>query len=359
VNSISFARGAASFDLVDVVGLRQAADEALGTPSTAMAAVGYGTAWGFSPLREWIAAQHGVKVDRVIVTNGSMHGSKLLMDELVSPGDVVVVERPTYDRTLLNLRELGADVHAIATDDEGIDVDAVAALIDAGTVPRLVHVIPTFQNPGGSTLSAERRRQLAALAQEHGFLVLEDDPYRQLRFTGDEQSLMLDMAPDQVVHASSFSKTVCPGIRVGYLVGPPEVIAGVRDRATRAYISPNLVAEAIVHRFCERGSLDASIEHFRLRLKERLDTLVAGLRRELPEARFSEPAGGYFLWVQMPDDFDADGFVARAAEAGVQMVPGSDFIQGGGRNAFRIAYSGVTPEEIEAGVAVLGQVARS
>jgi DNA-binding transcriptional MocR family regulator len=354
---ISFARGAASVDLIDVAGLRESAQEALASPEAAAAAVAYGTADGHPALRAWIAEQHDTDVANVIVTNGSMHAGSMLMDVLIRPGDHVVVERPTYDRTLLGLRERQAVVHALETDADGIDVDAIARLVAAGTVPRLVHVIPTFQNPGGSTLSGERRERLCALADEHGFLVLEDDPYRMLRFSGDEQPLMVDRSPN-VVHASSFSKTVCPGIRVGYLVGPEDLIARIRDRATRTYISPNLVAQAIVHRFCVTGRLEASIASFRRQLRERMETLTTALSRALPEARFTPPDGGYFLWVEMPDGFDAVAFADAAAEAGVVIVPGADFVPDGGRNAFRLAYSGVAPEEIEAGVAILARLAR-
>src|SRR5262249_34005820 len=161
------------------------------------------------------------------------------------PGDEVLVERPSYDRTLLSLRQRGARLYAIDLQPDGIDTDGLARLLDggAGVRPKLAHVIPNFQNPAGYTLSLEKRRRQLALATERGFVVFEDDPYVALRFSGEPLPTMLSMDPDRVVYASSFSKTVCPGIRVGYLVGPPDLISAVAQLATNTYISPNMVAQ--------------------------------------------------------------------------------------------------------------------
>jgi DNA-binding transcriptional MocR family regulator len=248
VSPISFARGAPSLDIVDVDGLKAAAVRAFeNNPGGATA---YGTAVGYPPLREWIAEQHGVAVENVLVTNGSMQADAFLFDELVSDGDAVVVERPSYDRTLLGLRERGADIRAIELEPDGIDVTGLAALLDQGVKPKLAHIIPNFQNPAGYTLSAAKREALLDLAREHDFVVFEDDPYVELRFAGERLPTMLSMDDsDRVVYASSFSKTVCPGIRVGYLVGPADLIARIVKRATNTYISPNMVAQAIVHEF--------------------------------------------------------------------------------------------------------------
>ena len=158
---ISFARGAPSLDIVDVDGLKAAAVRAFDTDPGGVTA--YGTSVGYPPLREWIAAKHGVGVDQVLVTNGSMQADAFLFDYLVQPGDAVVVERPTYDRTLLNLRGRGADIRPIALETDGIDVDALEALLRDGLRPALAHIIPNFQNPAGYTLSAEKRSRLLAL----------------------------------------------------------------------------------------------------------------------------------------------------------------------------------------------------
>ena len=355
-STISFARGAPSLDIVDVEGLRAAADRAFKTDPERMTA--YGTAVGYEPLREWIAEQHGVAPERVLVTNGSMQADAFLFDTLVSPGDVVIVERPTYDRTLLSLRNRGADVRSVELEPDGIDVAALERVLIAGARPRLAHIIPNFQNPAGYTLSAAKRERLLELARAHDFVVFEDDPYIALRFSGEPLETMLSMDPERVVYASSFSKTVCPGIRVGYLVGPEELVARVQKLAVSAYISPNMVAQAIVNQFCRSGALDRSIETVRKALRERAQTLCAALTEHLPEARFVAPQGGYFLWLDLPAGSDVSGLFAAAAARGVQFVKGSDFLLEGGESSLRIAYSGVTPAEIEEGVARLAEAYR-
>jgi DNA-binding transcriptional MocR family regulator len=160
---------------------------------------------------------------------------------------------------------------------------------------------------------------------------------------------------ETVVYASSFSKTVCPGIRVGYLVGPEAVIAKVAKIATSTYISPSMVSQAIVNEFCRSGALESSIETVKAALRERAGALCGALRSELPDARFVEPQGGYFLWVDLPDGTDVNALFAAAAQRGVQFVKGSDFVLDGGDSSLRLAYSGVTPAEIEEGVRRLAE----
>jgi 2-aminoadipate transaminase len=357
--TISFARGAPSLDIIDVDGLREAAARAL--ESDPGAATAYGTSVGYLKLRAWIAEKHGVAPENVIVTNGSMQADAFLFEQLVGAGDEVVVERPTYDRTLLSLRKRGARVHAVQLQPDGIDTDALARLLEgpAGAQPKLAHVIPNFQNPAGYTLSAAKRRALLALATRYGFVVFEDDPYVELRFEGEPIETMLSMDPERVVYASSFSKTVCPGIRVGYLVGPRELIASVAELATNTYISPSMIAQAIVYEFCASGAIERSIATVKAALSQRAGALAQALRRELPEAEFVTPQGGYFMWVTLPPGTDVAKLFKVAAERGVAFVRGTDFLLEGGENTLRLAYSGVTPEQIDEGVERLAAAYRS
>jgi 2-aminoadipate transaminase len=359
VTAISFARGAPSLDIVDVDGLRDAADRAFSNDPAG--ATAYGTSIGYVPLREWIAEQHDVAPDWVIVTNGSMQADAFLFDLLVQPGDAVIVERPSYDRTLLGLRERGAEIHAVELETDGIDVDALERLLNEGLRPKLAHIIPNFQNPAGYTLSHPKRERLLELSRRHDFTIFEDDPYVALRFRGQSLPTMLSLAGEHggVVYASSFSKTVCPGIRVGYLVGPPDRIAQVRTIATNTYISPNMVAQAIVNEFCRSGALDRSVETVKTALGERAGTLADALERHIPEARFNAPEGGYFMWVELPEGTDVAALFTAAAERGVAFVKGTEFLLDGGENTLRLAYSGVTPEQIEEGVARLADALRS
>jgi 2-aminoadipate transaminase len=356
---ISFARGAPSLDIVDVQGLKEAATRAFESDPAGTTA--YGTSIGYPRLRAWIADKHGVEPERVLVTNGSMQADAFLFEQLVESGDDVVVERPTYDRTLLSLRDRGARVHAVELQPDGIDTDALATLLDGGkgVRPKLAHIIPNFQNPAGYTLSLAKREALLALAAEHGFVVFEDDPYVELHFRGEKLPTMLSMDPERVVYASSFSKTVCPGIRVGYLVGPTELIAQIAKLATNTYISPNMVSQSIVYEFCASGSIDRSIETVRTALAKRALTLETALRRDLPDAEFVTPQGGYFMWVTLPEGTDVSALFAIANEMGVAFVKGTDFLLEGGENTLRLAYSGVTPEQIEEGVTLLAEAFQS
>jgi 2-aminoadipate transaminase len=355
---ISFARGAPSLDIVDVEGLKEAAR--LAFENDAAGTTAYGTSVGYVPLREYIAERAGVEVDQVLVTNGSMQADAFLFETLVQPGDTVVLESPTYDRTLLNLRGRGADIRMVDLETDGIDVDQLEGLLRDGLKPKLAHIIPNFQNPAGYTLSAEKRTRLLALAAEHDFTIFEDDPYVSIRFEGEPLETMRDQdQAGKVVYASSFSKTVCPGIRVGYLVGPQAVIKQIQTLATNTYISPNMVAQSIVNQFCRSGRIDSAIDTVKNALRARRDALVAALERELPEARFAPPQGGYFMWVELPEGTDVARLEEAARERGVLFVKGTDFLLEGGENTLRLAYSGVTPEQIDEGVSRLAEAVRS
>jgi DNA-binding transcriptional MocR family regulator len=351
-DTISLARGAPSIDIVATDDLRAAADAAFANDPEGT--FSYGTSAGYKPLVDWIAQRQGVAPEQVIATNGSMQADAFLFGQLVQPGDVVVVEAPSYDRTLLSLRGLGAEILAIPLQEDGIDVDALEEALEGGASPRLAHVIPNFHNPAGCTLSLEKRERLVALATEHDFILFEDDPYVELRFEGDPLPTMLSMdRSGHVVYASSFSKTVCPGIRVGYLVGPAELIAETRKTATGTYISPNMVAQSIVAEFCRSGAIDRSVETVKAALRERRDILCAALGRDLPDARFVVPEGGYFLWVDLPDGTDVARLAQLADERGVVFVKGTDFLLEGGKHSFRIAYSGVRADQIDDAVSRL------
>ncbi|MFY1658192.1 PLP-dependent aminotransferase family protein [Micromonospora sp. WMMD1274] len=351
---ISFARGAPSLDIVDVEGLKAAAVRAFDADPAGVSA--YGTSVGYPPLRKWIAEKHGVEADQVLITNGSLQADAFLFDHLVRRGDAVVVERPTYDRTLLNLKQMGGEVHGVTIQPDGLDTAELRKLLESGVRPRLAHVIPNYQNPAGVTLSLEKRRELLDLAAEYDFTIFEDDPYADIRFRGEPLPSMLSMdTRGVVVHASSFTKTVCPGVRVGYLVGPAELIAAIAKRATNLYISPGMVAQAIVHQFCVSGAIEESIRTVRSALGERSAVLAESLRRHIPEARFVEPDGGYFLWVELPEDVEVDRLAPAAAERGVAVVKGSDFMVDGGRHALRLAYSAVTADRIDEGVRRLAE----
>jgi 2-aminoadipate transaminase len=353
---ISFARGAPSADILPVDAVREAAARALADDWKR--ALSYGTGIGHPGLCEWIAERHGLADPaQVMVTNGSLEAGALLFQHLVDPGDRVVVEQPSYDRTLLLLERLGADRIGVPLDTDGIDMEELERFLADGPPVRLVHVIPNFHNPAGCTLSAEKRQRLVELAREHGFWILEDDPYRELPFDEDPPPTMLSPGSDgQVIHASSFSKTVSPGVRVGYLAGPADEIAHLAERANEIYISPNMLAESIVYELCRSGGLDRNIEFVKGALRERRDALVGALGEHIPEAEFVVPGGGYFLWLTLGEDVDTAELLAAALEEKVAFIAGPDFMLEGGRSSLRLSFASVPADQIAEGIA---RIARS
>jgi 2-aminoadipate transaminase len=346
--TISFARGAPSADILPHEAVREAAARAL--ESDWQRALSYGTGRGHPELCEWIAELHAVDPERVMVTNGSMEAAALLFRHLVSEGDRVVVEQPTYDRTLLLLQQAGAELVGAPLEEDGVDPAAVEAATAQGEV-RLAHLIPNFHNPAGCTLSLEKRSALVQLAADRDFLLFEDDPYRLICFEKARGKTMLEMdTADRVVHASSFSKSVSPGVRVGYLVGPAEQIATLAKRANETYISPNMLAESIVVELCRSGGLDENLKLVNAALRERRDALVEALREHIPEAEFVVPEGGYFLWLDLNDDVDSKALLAEAKEEGVTFVAGPDFMLEGGTSSLRLSFAPVPADEVEQGV---------
>jgi DNA-binding transcriptional MocR family regulator len=346
--TISFARGAPSADILPHDAVREAAARAL--ESDWEKALSYGTGRGHPGLCEWIADMHGVRPEQVMVTNGSMEAAALLFRFLLADGDQVVVEQPSYDRTLLLLERLRTERIGVQLEADGVDVEQVAE-VTAGRDVRLVHVIPNHHNPAGCTISAEKKLRLVGLAHDRGFNLFEDDPYRLIGFEGSAGETMAAMdEADRVIHASSFSKTVAPGVRVGYLVGPADEIGALAKQANETYISPNMLAESIVFELCRSGSLDENVKVVNAALRERRDALVDALREHIPEAEFVVPQGGYFLWLDLNDDVDSQDLLTQAKEEGVTFVAGPDFMIDGGTSSLRLSFAPVPAEDVAEGV---------
>jgi 2-aminoadipate transaminase len=349
---ISFARGVPATELLPIAELADCAREAIERDGAAV--LNYGPVGGYGPLREWIAERHGVAPGRVLVTNGSLEGLNLLLAYYAERGRLLV-EAPTYDRPLKIATRVGAEVHAIPQDEEGLDVDALERELRRDPSPAFLYVLPTFQNPSGRTLPVERRRRLLELAREHSLTLLEDDPYGAVRFEGESLPTLHELdGGEKVLRSSSFSKVVSPGIRVGYFVLTPDVAQAIETVATNVWLTPSLVAQATVYEFVRRGSLEPNLEKVRTALAARRDAMVSALAEAFPAgAAWSRPEGGYFLWLDLPEGVDAGELLPRAEEAGVTFVKGVDFYpagSGGGRGAARLAYSFVTPAEIVDGI---------
>jgi 2-aminoadipate transaminase len=353
MQTISFARGIPAPELLPVAELADCARAAIERDGATI--LNYGGAGGYGPLRAWIAERHGVEPERVVLTNGSLQGLAFLAQQLVPRGRVLV-ERPTYDRPLKLLAEMGAEVRGIALDEEGLDVDELESELRAGPAASFLYTIPTFQNPSGRTLSTERRRRLVDLARTHELLIVEDDPYGLVRFEGEPPPTLFELAGGEgVVYGSSFSKTIAPGARVGYLVLPAPLAEAVTASATATYITPSLVGEAAVYEFVRRGLLEPNLDRVRPELRARRDAMLAALDRELGDrGHWSHPEGGYFLWLELGEGIDARELLGRAEAAGVTFVPGADF--GGPPNSLRLAFSFVGADATAEGIARLASL---
>jgi 2-aminoadipate transaminase len=357
---ISFGRGVPAAECLAVEELADCARAAVEADGTTI--LSYGVPGGYGPLREWIGARHGVPPSRVVLTNGSLEGFLFLVRHLLGDGGgKVLVEAPTYDRPLKILAAFGAEVVALPMDEEGLELDSLAAELERGPTPKFLYTIPTFQNPSGRTLSAGRRRELVALAREHELLVLEDDPYGLIRYEGDREPSLYELTGgENVIYSSSFSKTVAPGLRVGYFVLPERLAGPLEAQATFSYISPPYIAQATIHEFIRRGRFEPNLERVCGLLGQRRDAMLSALESEFPDGSVSwgRPQGGYFLWLDLPEGVLTTDVAAGAREAGVAFVNGADFFPSGdgGERSVRLAFSYPSPDEIGEGVERLARL---
>ncbi|HWX08535.1 MAG TPA: PLP-dependent aminotransferase family protein [Gaiellaceae bacterium] len=357
---ISFARGVPAPECIAVDEIADCAKAAIERDGAAV--LSYGPGGGYGPLREWLGQRHGVEPSRVVVTSGSLQGFVFLVEQLVQSGARVLVEAPTYDRPLKILARLGAEIVPVAMDDEGLLPEALEQALADGAKPAFLYTIATFQNPSGRTLSTERRRRVVEIAKAHDLLVLEDDPYGLVRFEGEARPTLFELeGGERVIYASSFSKTIAPGVRVGYFILPSELAAQIEALAVSTYISPPFMTQATVFEFLRRGNFEPNLVRVNGLLKARRDAMLEALERHMPEdASWSRPEGGYFIWLDAPSGPETAGLLPRAEEAGVTFVKGTDFFVpgGGGERSLRLAFSYVSPEEIADGIARLAPLLR-
>jgi 2-aminoadipate transaminase len=354
VATISFARGVPAPECLPVEEIADCARAAVERDGTTV--LNYGPVSGYAPLREWVAERHGVEPRQVLITNGSLQGLSLLAALLLERGSRVLVEGPTYDRALHIVARHEGEPVVVPMDDEGLDPDGLQL------PAAFLYAIPTFQNPSGRTLSLERRRRVAELAREGQVLVVEDDPYALVRYEGEPLPTIYELAEGEgVVYSFSFSKIVGPGLRVGYLVGPAELIGRLEALAVQTYLTPALLPQATVFEFVQRGRLEPNVERVVGLLRERRDAMLECLEAELPEgSSWSRPQGGYFCWLDFPSGTDAAALLARAEEQGLTFVNGADFFppgQGGAGSA-RLAFSFVSVADVREGVARLAGLLR-
>lgn len=371
---ISFAGGFPDGAMFDVAGIRAATEAAL--TEEAGGALQYGATEGYQPLREQLAALMsakgvtGVAPTDLLVTTGSQQALDLLGKTMISPGDKVIVEGPTFLATIQCFRLYGAEVISAPIDDHGVDVEQLEKLI-AEHKPKLVYLIPTFGNPSGATLSLERRRKVLELAVKYQTLVVEDDPYGDLYFDAAPPPSLLALSfevpgsREWLAHCGSLSKVLSPGLRIGWLVAPAEL----RDRAVMCKqfsdAHTSTFAQATAAQYLRAGHMPATLAKVRAVYAERARAMGAALQRELGDAvSFVAPQGGLFLWVKLTGARgqlqDANVLAQRAIAQGVAFVPGAPFFaQNPDVSTFRLSFATADVAKIEDGIARLGQALRA
>ena len=353
-------------DLLPVAELRRAAASALDTFGPDMLA--YGAPEGAWPLLGWIQervrAREGIAValDECIGTAGNSDAIDQVCTLFTRPGDIAIVESPTYHLGLKILRDHHLDLRAVPVDTDGLRMDALEATLAElereGRRARILYTIPTFHNPTGVSMSMERRRAVVGLAARHGFLILEDDVYRELAYDGPAPPSLFSLAPrDTVLRMGSFAKALAPGLRLGWINCSSEQALRFADGGLRdSGGAPNFTAAMTVAALCRSGDFDAHVARLRPAYRERRDALAALLARHLPDGcTFTVPGGGYFIWVTLPVGVDAEA-VLRVAEAHrVAFIPGGRVcIDGRGRECLRLAFSLMKPGGLEEGARRLG-----
>jgi 2-aminoadipate transaminase len=355
---INFTRGvpaAESYPVDELVSAAQAVIKEQGANVLA-----YGPALGFLPMRQWLAEWQGVSVDQVLTGNGSLEIVEFLCRALIKPGDVVFTESPTYDRTITLLRRHGADVVGIELEADGPNIAALEAAL-AKKAPKFFYLIPDFQNPAGATCSGAKRARIVELARQHGFLLVEDAPYRMLRYRGKEEPTLFSLAPERTLHMSSFTKLIAPGVRMGFMLGEPETLKKIAKIAEDTYISPGYVAHGIAWEWCRRGLLPPQIERLKKLYAPRLDACLAAIDKYMPDAVATRPDGGFFLSVTLPEGISTTAVRTAAAKRDLNLADGLAFFpspSGGGERFLRLPYCALTPAEIDDGIGRLAETVR-
>jgi 2-aminoadipate transaminase len=317
----------------------------------------YGQQPGYAPLREELAREYAVSESEILIGNGSLHLQDLVSAHLVGPGMAVFTEQPSYDRAITTFRRRGARAIGIPLEEDGINVERLEAALRR-EVPAFLYLVPDFQNPAGATLSLEKRRRVVELAGEYGFPVIEDVPYRKLRYRGEDLPLLRDIDPDRsVITMSSFSKLLSPGIRVGFMIAPRDLIVTVTKLAEETYLSPVLPTQAAVAEYLRRGLLAPNVERLKDLYRPRWQAMAGAVRRELPAAQAFIPDGGFFVSVMLPEDANTGDLAGRARDHGLVLTSGAAFFadpdgdkQTPGDRFVRLPFCAVTPEQIEEGV---------
>jgi 2-aminoadipate transaminase len=369
-NLISFAGGLPAPDVFPVEEFSEACQRVLRDKGAS--ALQYGTTEGYLPLREMIvrhSSRYGIEInaDNIMITSGSQQALDLLGKILINPGDRILVESPTYLGALQAWNAYGAEYVAVPSDGHGMITDALEEALRTG--PKFIYVLPNFQNPTGVTLSLERRQKLVELADRYGVPIVEDDPYGQLRYEGDHlpSVVVLDgqyrendgvCYRGNVIYLSTFSKILAPGIRLAWVIAPPEVITKLVQAKQGADLHTATFNQIVAHEVSRGGFLDRHINVIRKCYGERRNVMLAAMDRYFPpKVEWTQPEGGLFLWATLPEYLESAAVLKEAIEQNVAFVPGLPFYPcGGGHNTLRINFSYANPDTIREGISRLSVV---
>ena len=362
LNSIySFAGGYPSAETFPLEDIRSTMSEVIGRYGGK--AFQYGATQGVPELREAVAERCGVPVERVQITSSSQQGIDVCTRVLVNPGDVILTSNPSYLGAIQSFCSYRADIRGIAhTDDlnafRKAYEDVIASVRSEGKTVKFLYMIPDFQNPSGESLSLEERKMLVSLAQDHDFLIVEDSPYRELRYEGDHVPTMYSLDPDRVIHLGSFSKIFAPGFRLGWAIAHPEILDRIYVCKQSLDLCPPVFDQYVAAEFLKSGRLDWNLKKTIELYKGKRDLLLGLLEEHMPESvSWTHPEGGLFLFLTMPEGFDAVKFYDVALDAGVAYVAGEFFHPDrSGKNTMRLNFSFMSPERIREGILLLSKL---
>lgn len=364
--AISFAAGNPNPDSFPAEAMRAIANDILANePVTALQ---YGITEGYAPLRKLVSERIkkvyniGTPDDDLIIVTGGQQGIELTCKVMCNEGDTVICENPSFIGALNAFRSLGAKLVGVPLDGDGVNLEALEEALKANSDTKLLYTIPTFQNPAGITASLEKRKAMLELAEKYDILIIEDNPYGDLRFTGEDVPTLKSMDKDgRVVYCGSFSKVLSAGMRIGFVCANKEILSKIVVAKQVEDVHTNVLFQMIVARYMEQYDLEAHIAKIRELYRHKAGLMISALEKYMPkEVSFTRPEGGIFLWCSLPENVSLAEFVKRAVEKNVFVVPGTAFTADTEEesHSFRLNYSMPSDEEIEKGIRILGEISR-
>jgi 2-aminoadipate transaminase len=360
----SFAGGYPSADTFPLESIRKTITEVI--EKYGAKAFQYGATQGVPELREAVAKRYDVPVERVQITSSSQQGIDVCTRVLVNPGDVILTSSPSYLGALQSFRSYRADIRGVAHKEDLTEFKAsyeavISQVLGEGKKIKFLYMIPDFQNPSGESLTLEERQMLVELAEKHDFLIVEDSPYRELRYEGEHIPTMYSLSPDRVIHLGSFSKIFAPGFRLGWAIAHPEILDKIYVCKQSLDLCPPIMDQYVAAEFLASGRLDENLVKSVALYKGKRDLLLSLLQEHMPQGvKWTHPEGGLFLFLTMPEGFEAVKFYDRALDAGVAYVAGEFFHpDGSGKNTMRLNFSFMTEDKIRAGIKLLADLLKT